>query len=294
MFVFVFVLFFHHAYLPMHAQVIEREHGIPVARQAFFRIVRRENGTFRPNHAVPAEDYGGKCFGPLDLSVRAHLGDRLPKNHPVWGPSMELKDMIPPKLMSHTHFYLVELPEQVCVRPADREFSVFCQALFVRIIPIMHPLHSCLFSLISTGRSHWGFSLSFDPLHWGICLTSSPSHIVTQTCRVSLQVSPAAAAVGCATAASFRAIDLPLLVRAPSSPPAAKSLLSFKFFDVRTQRLEFVGSRVVRCSATVGDLLPMLRYGGQIKWRQLIVPTIPPNMLNRHALSTTHFTPIWP
>ena len=112
-----------HTYL-LHTQVIEREHGIPVARQAFFRIVRRENGTHRPNLAVPAEDYGGKCFGPLDASVRAHLGDRLPNNHPAWGPSMELKDMIPSKLMSHTHFYLVELPEQVCNGTHRRESSI--------------------------------------------------------------------------------------------------------------------------------------------------------------------------
>ncbi len=69
------------------------------------------------------------------------------------------------------------------------------------------------------------------------------------------QVSPAVAALGCATAASFRSTDLPLLLGKHS----LKVLLSFKFFDVRTQRLEFVGSRVVLRSATIGDLVPMLR-----------------------------------
>jgi hypothetical protein len=40
-------------FLLLHpSQVIEREHGIPAARQAFFRVVRRENNTFRPNNAA--------------------------------------------------------------------------------------------------------------------------------------------------------------------------------------------------------------------------------------------------
>jgi hypothetical protein len=102
------------------SQVIEREHGIPAARQAFFRVVRRENNTFRPNNAVADEDYGGRCFGPLDLTVQAHIGDKLPKTHPVWGPSIEQKEMIPARQILHTHFYMVELPEQVCMRPREK------------------------------------------------------------------------------------------------------------------------------------------------------------------------------
>ena len=100
---------------PSSHQVIERELGIPAARQAFFRIVRRDNYTYRPNNAVSAEDYGGRCFGPLDSSEQAHIGDTLPKKQLVWGTSQQLDQMIPPKLLNHTHFYMVELPEQVCI-----------------------------------------------------------------------------------------------------------------------------------------------------------------------------------
>ncbi len=199
-------------------QVIEREHGIPAARQSFFRVVRRDNGTYRPNNAVSAEDYGGRCFGPLDATVQAHIGDTLPKNHPIWGTSIELNHMIPPKLMNHSHFYMVELPEQVCIRFPPPTHNA-----------LPHP--SALMHAVA------------QPLIY------RPSPIALNS-----QVSPAAAAVGCSTVASFRSTDLLQLGK-----NSLKVLLSFKFFDVRTQSLEFIGSRIVLRSATIGDLLPMLR-----------------------------------
>ena len=92
-------------------------------------------------------------------------------------------------------------------------------------------------------------------IHLLSCIQSQPLISRPSLTTPNSQVSPAAAAVGCSTVASFRSTDLLQL----GGKNSLKALLSFKFFDVRTQSLEFIGSRIVLRSATIGDLLPMLR-----------------------------------
>jgi hypothetical protein len=79
------------------------------------------------------------------------MGDSLPPDHPVWGPCVELKKMIPPKHLPHCHFYMVELPEEVCTKfVSPTIFDVFPRAIRSLNQPLGFPFSPLATALAST------------------------------------------------------------------------------------------------------------------------------------------------
>ena len=62
-------------------EIIQKDSGVPIERQAFFRFVKRENATTRPSNPVRPEEMT-LCFGPIDASV---ISPTLPASTPCWG-----------------------------------------------------------------------------------------------------------------------------------------------------------------------------------------------------------------